>query len=221
MEEQKEIQMSESFLIASLLALVGGFFDAYTYVCRDQVFANAQTGNVVRVGMTLANQEYVKTIRYFIPIVAFCLGTMLAVFIRNYYKNKPQIHWRQIILFIEIIVILIVSSIPIGKFNIVVNIMISFICAMQAESFKKVLGKPFSSTMCTGNLRSGMEYFYQAISYHSQDEMKKCLHYLFIITAFILGVILGVWITNIIIEKAILVCLLPMVMAICIMFKCE
>ena len=99
--------------------------------------------------------------------------------------------------------------------------MISFICAMQAESFKKVLGKPFSSTMCTGNLRSGMEYFYQAISYHSQDEMKKYLHYLFIISAFILGVIFGVWITNIMIEKAILVCLFPMVMVIGIMFKCE
>ena len=92
-EEQKKIQMSESFLIASLLALVGGFFDAYTYVCRDQVFANAHTGNVVRVGMTLASGEYLKTIRYFISIVAFCLGTMLAVFIRNYCKNKPQIHW--------------------------------------------------------------------------------------------------------------------------------
>ncbi|MFR1449647.1 MAG: DUF1275 family protein [Beduini sp.] len=41
------------------------------------------------------------------------------------------------ILFIEIIVVLIVSSIPIDKFNIVVNILISFICAMQTESFKK------------------------------------------------------------------------------------
>lgn len=87
------------------------------------------------------------------------------------------------------------------------------------QKVKKVLGKPFSSTMCTGNLRSGMEYFYQAISHHSQDEMKKCFYYLFINSAFILGVILGGWITNIMIEKAILICLFPIVIV--TMFKCS
>ena len=102
-----------------------------------------QTGNVVRVGMTFANGEYLKTVRYFIPIIAFCLGIMLTMFIRHYFLNKTYFHWRQIILFIEIIVILIVAWIPVGKFNIVVNIMISFICAMQAECFRKVLGNLF------------------------------------------------------------------------------
>lgn len=38
---EKNYQMSESFLLASLLAIVGGFLDAYSYVCRDHVFANA------------------------------------------------------------------------------------------------------------------------------------------------------------------------------------
>lgn len=36
MKEMK--QMSESFMVAVVLATVGGFLDAYTYVCRDQVF---------------------------------------------------------------------------------------------------------------------------------------------------------------------------------------
>ncbi len=35
-------QMSETHLLGLLLALVGGFLDAYTYVCRGHVFANAQ-----------------------------------------------------------------------------------------------------------------------------------------------------------------------------------
>lgn len=217
MNNQKE--MSESFIIAVLLALVGGFLDAYTYCCRDQVFANAQTGNVVRVGMTFANGEYLKTVRYFIPIIAFCLGIMLTMFIRHYFLNKTYFHWRQIVLFIEIIVILIVAWIPVGKFNIVVNIMISFICAMQAECFRKVLGKPFSSTMCTGNLRSGTEYFYQAMKYHNKSEMKKCMHYCFIVFFFVFGAALGVWMTKLIIEKSILICLLPMIISLCIMFR--
>ena len=35
---------AESFRVAALLSVTGGFLDAYTYVARDGVFANAQTG---------------------------------------------------------------------------------------------------------------------------------------------------------------------------------
>lgn len=214
-----EKQMSESFMIASILAIVGGFFDAYTYVCRDQVFANAQTGNIVRVSMTFANHDYLQTIRYLIPIIAFGLGVILTMFIRDYYKNKTYIHWRQVILIIEMLVVFIVGWIPIGKWNLFVNIMISFICAMQAECFRKVLGKPYSSTMCTGNLRSCSEYFYHSLKHDNHLQLMKCIHYLFIILFFMSGAILGVKITDLWNEKAVWICLLPMFIALSLMFK--
>lgn len=37
--EKKNKQKSESFRLAVLLAIVGGFLDAYTYCCRDHVFS--------------------------------------------------------------------------------------------------------------------------------------------------------------------------------------
>ena len=47
MQKNREIvQRSESFPIGVLLALTGGFLDAYTYVSRGGVFANAQTGSI-------------------------------------------------------------------------------------------------------------------------------------------------------------------------------
>ena len=33
-------QPSDTFAVAALLALAGGFLDAYTYLCRGGVFAN-------------------------------------------------------------------------------------------------------------------------------------------------------------------------------------
>ena len=42
----KKRQMSETFRLGILLAIVGGFLDAYTYISRGEVFANAQTGNI-------------------------------------------------------------------------------------------------------------------------------------------------------------------------------
>ena len=39
--------MSEAFLTAAFLSISGGLQDAYTYLARGYVFANAQTGNIV------------------------------------------------------------------------------------------------------------------------------------------------------------------------------
>ena len=36
-------QMSESIKLGVILAIAGGFMDAYSYMCRGKVFANAQT----------------------------------------------------------------------------------------------------------------------------------------------------------------------------------
>ena len=40
-------QMSESLVTAAFLSVSGGLQDAYTYISRGKVFANAQTGNIV------------------------------------------------------------------------------------------------------------------------------------------------------------------------------
>ena len=47
-------QMSESFLTAVFLSLSGGLQDAYTYLFRGKVFANAQTGNILLVGVSIS-----------------------------------------------------------------------------------------------------------------------------------------------------------------------
>ncbi len=51
-------QMSETFLIGAILAVVGGYLDAYTLRCRGHVFANAQTGNIVLLGVKAAEREW-------------------------------------------------------------------------------------------------------------------------------------------------------------------
>jgi len=48
---------------------------------------------------------------------------------------------------------------------------------------------------------------------------EKCMHYLFIVFCFVFGATLGVWMTNLIIEKSILIFLLPMITTLCISVK--
>ena len=46
-KKKQKMQTSETFLLSAILAVSGGFQDAYTYNVRGEVFSNAQTGNVV------------------------------------------------------------------------------------------------------------------------------------------------------------------------------
>lgn len=71
MNEKREFQRSESFAAAALLALSGGLLDAYTYLCRGGVFANAQTGNMVLLAIRAAEGKWQEAGRYLIPILAF------------------------------------------------------------------------------------------------------------------------------------------------------
>ena len=52
-------QTSETYRVGILLAAAGGFLDAYTFLCRGHVFANAQTGNIVLFGVSLARGDNV------------------------------------------------------------------------------------------------------------------------------------------------------------------
>ena len=53
----KKIPVEESFFVGALLALSGGLVDVYTYLIRGGVFAFAQTGNLVLLGIRLARGQ--------------------------------------------------------------------------------------------------------------------------------------------------------------------
>ena len=78
MEQMETRQMSESFRLGAVLALAGGFLDAYTYLVRGGVFANAQTGNMVLLGIRAAEGRWAEAASYLAPIGAFALGVLVA-----------------------------------------------------------------------------------------------------------------------------------------------
>lgn len=183
-------QMSEAFLTAAFLSLSGGLQDAYTYVFRGGVFANAQTGNIVLLSQNLFEKNWGLALRYFIPVFSFVLGVAIAEWIRQSYSNIHSFHWRQLVVLIEIIQLLIVGFLP-QRMNMLANAMVSFSCAMQVQAFRKVTGYAFSSTMCIGNVRSAMESLYTFCRKRELKMLKKTLRYWEIILLFALGAGLG------------------------------
>lgn len=197
--------MSDTYYVAILLALVGGYLDAYTYLCRGQVFANAQTGNIVYLGIKAAAGEWHAMLYYLFPILAFFAGILFAEMIKRHFRFHPKIHWRQIIILIEFLTLAAVAFIPQGEFNMAANIMISFVCSLQVESFRKVNDIPYATTMCTGNLRSATEHLYLYHQTKDKTALKNSLQYYGVILFFIAGAGLGALLTGQWQEKSVLV----------------
>lgn len=207
-------QYSESLRIGILLALAGSFLDAYTYLCRGKVFANAQTGNMVMLGISFLEGNTTNVIKYIIPIIAFAIGVLLAEIIRHSLLEHEKIHWRQAVLAIEIVLLIFVAFIP---YDYIANTLISLICAMQVESFRKFHGNAYATTMCTGNLRSGTEKLVIFIKNKDRRHLKIALQYYFIIFVFCFGAFIGGIFSRNIGRKAILISCIPLVLSLVIM----
>ena len=185
-----KIQTSETFLLSAILALSGGFQDAYTYNVRNGVFSNAQTGNVVLMSQHLMEGNWMRALHYLFPVLAFAFGVLVAERIGHTYKNARRIHWRQIVVLIEILILLAVGFMP-QKFNMAATMLVSFACAMQVQTFRKVNGYGYASTMCIGNLRSGTESLSVFFREREHSALRKALHYYGIIFIFAIGAGLG------------------------------
>jgi len=206
MESQDRVHASESYPLAVLLAVVGGFLDAYTFVSRDGVFANAQTGNFCRMAISLANGNWPAALRYLVPILSFVAGITLAMRIRVWFRDA-RLHWRQVSVLLEIVLLGTVSLIPVGMMsNIAANVVVSFTCAIQVESFRKFLGSTFASTMCTGNLRSATETLNRYFEDKTPNTLKKSLRYYGIDLTFAAGCVFGTLMTKRFGTAAVLCC---------------
>ena len=179
-------QMSESFLTAVFLSLSGGLQDAYTYLFRGKVFANAQTGNIVLLSANLMDGNWERVLHYLVPLCAFALGVLTAEKMRERFREMRTLHWRQLVVLGEGLLLFLVGFLP-QEQNLLANAIVSFACAMQVQAFRKVNGYAFASTMCIGDLRSGVEALCIWRKTHEPQARDRMLRYFGIILLFAIG----------------------------------
>ena len=213
-------QMSDSFRAAICIILSGGFQDAYTYTCRGEVFANAQTGNIVLLSTALFRQEWQTVLKYLIPVISFLIGTAVAECIHLRFKSYEKIHWRQIILLCEILLLLAVGFLP-HSLEPLANALVSFVCAMQVQTFHKVRGHAYASTMSIGNLRAGTEALCAYFRVRNKEILRKALTYFGVILVFGVGAGLGSILTVALGNRAIWLCCILLSVSFFMMFVHE
>ena len=213
-------QMSDSMLTAFFIILSGGLQDAYTYCCRDKVFANAQTGNIVLMSTHLFAGDWAGVFRYFVPVISFMAGIFVAECVHRRYKRMEKVHWRQIIILAEIVLLFVVGFLP-QEVNTFANALVSFVCAMQVQTFRKVRGHAYASTMCIGNMRSGTDALCAYFHTHDKKILQKSMTYFAVIGVFALGAGCGSVLTARYAEKGIWVSCILLTISFLMMFVRE
>ena len=106
-----------------------------------------------------------------------------------------KVHWRQLIVLAEMAVLFAVGFMP-QPLNTLANALVSFSCAMQLQTFRKVRGHAYASTMCIGNMRSGTEALCAYFHTREPEALRNAMTYFGVIGLFAAGAGLGALVTR-------------------------
>ncbi len=204
----------EKLTFGLLLALAGGMLDAYTYLCRGEVFATAETGNLVLLGLNLAAGDFRRAALYLLPVLAFAGGVWAAEGL-SLLPERGLLRVRQWILLLECAVLVVVAHLPRAA-DAAANMLISFLSAVQMQSFRRFRGLVCATTMCTGNLRSGMEKLFRHVT--GRGEPGAWVYFL-LISTFVAGAILSGALSRFWGSRTVLAACLPLLLAFSTLFE--
>ncbi len=179
-------EISQSLPMLIFIILSGGLQDAYSYFCRDGVFANAQTGNIVFLSVNIVNGDAGGVVKYLVPVTFFALGVIIAKTLFFVLKKNEVVFWKQIALITESVVLLAVAFMP-QSMNLYANALTSFACAVQVLTFDQIYGNDFASTMCIGNIVKASGALVTAVAQKDKAALKRFGLYILVVFIFAVG----------------------------------
>lgn len=153
------LRRDETVPTALLLAFVGGYLDAYTWIIHG-VMANAQTANLVLLWVYASTGNWDEALHFVPPIIAFAAGIVLAAWLRGVVGPRTN----AISALLEILLLVAIGILHNRLPGLAGTLGISFAAAMQTAVFTRVEGVAYSSVMITGNMRQAIEGAFAALS---------------------------------------------------------
>lgn len=205
--------MCERKWLFHVLIVVAGFFGAYTYLLRGNVFCNAQTGNVVLMGMAIGARKWSEALYYLIPISAYLMGAFVSELLPNPIKHRLPIRWDTLLIAIEMLVVLGLGFVPESAPVQISQVAINFIASMQYNTFRQAEGVPMATTFATNHIRQigvGLAKEVKHLHTKNRSHREKLLQHFEMLMFFLIGAVVGTVLCNIFVGKAIWATLIPL-----------
>ena len=177
-----------------LLAAVGGFLDAFTFI-RFAVFANAQTGNVVLLAVNASAGHWQAALARLAPIGAFVVGVLCVEAMARPGARRLLRRPLPIVLGVEIVGLLIVSTLPAAVPQWVITVIVSFVAAIQFSTFRMMAGQVYATVLTSGNLRSAAVHLHHWLVDRDIVARANAARFSKVIAAFTIGALLSGLIT--------------------------
>jgi uncharacterized membrane protein YoaK (UPF0700 family) len=167
-----------------------GFLDAYTYLVRGHVFANAQTGNVILSALAVTDRHWGQALQHLWAIIAFMLGVALSSHIKSGRLDVlgHPLRWTMCAHALTLVVI---GFVPATVSPYWVNVPISFVTAMLIGLFRNIGELAYIAVATTGNLMRLVEATYGAVVDRRTTDRAAISVYGAIVAAFASGALLG------------------------------
>jgi uncharacterized membrane protein YoaK (UPF0700 family) len=183
--------LSGMFVIACLFAIVGGYLDAYSYLARGHVFANAQTGNVVLFGVRAAAGDWLSACKTLPSIFAFMCGVAIARLLRVR-TQKVTFRGTLICQGLELLVLLVLLFFGRLVADSYAVLLIAFSAALQNTSHSNIGPYQFNSAMTTSNLLNAVSGWVQLALGEADPMLRgKAIVGSMILLCFAAGALLG------------------------------
>lgn len=208
------LRSDETASIALLLAFVGGYLDAYTWIVHG-VMANAQTANVVLLWVYGSSRNWEEALHFVPPIAAFAAGVLLTAWLRETFGRRIA----AIVTLLEIVLLVAVGVLHNRLPDLAGTLGISFAAAMQTAVFTKVEGVAYSSVMVTGNLRQAIEGAFLGLARASpRPSLRHSGIFAALCGTFGLGAAIGAFVTKAVPELALG---MPVAALLLVLLRCE
>lgn len=195
------------------LTAVAGFWGAYTYLLRGNVFCNAQTGNVVLMGLALGSAKWGEALYYLIPLSAYILGAFVSELVPNPIKHRLLIRWDTLLIGIEILAVLFLGLLPESAPVQIAQVVINFIASMQYNTFRQAEGIPVATTFATNHIRQigvGLAKELRHRRTGDKSHREKLAKHSEMLFFFAAGAVVGTVFCHLLVGRAIWITALPM-----------
>lgn len=189
--------------VFSLLMMSGGMLGAFTYSVRGSVFCNAQTGNIVLMGMALGNGAWGKAAYYLIPILAYLLGSIVSEILPKPVNKNGILRWDTFLVGFELLVTVLLGFLPESAPYQISQIAINFICSMQYNTFRQAEGIPMATTFCTNHLRQTGIYLAKWLQKKDRSSLLRFLQHEKMLFLFMAGAAVSAFLCRFFLGKAV------------------
>lgn len=181
---------TDTLPVAVVLASVGGFLDAYTYV-RHGVFANLQSGNVVLFCVQATAGQWHTAVLSLIPVGAFSVGVLAVETLGVPAVAKVVRRPVRLVMATQISLLAAIACLPGGTPAPVTTVTVSFVAALQFSTFTTLHDVPYATLMASGNLRTSIVAAQQWLVSRQRQDARRAGRYAVIVAVFAVGAAVG------------------------------